>query len=106
MSSHNCWPYQPDTFTSKASSPENEIRQTRAAMPEASTVSRKVMNPKLSFVTSRSGGIRPTTRPGRRPPDRDGGPLLGDRGEVDVQLGPLGLAPLLQPVQDAGGPAG
>ena len=38
MSSQTCWPYQPETLTSKASSPENEMRQTRAGMPEARVV--------------------------------------------------------------------
>ena len=40
---------RPDTLISKASSPEKEIRQTRAGTPEARVVSRKAMNGKASL---------------------------------------------------------
>ena len=37
---------------------------------------------------------------GARADDGEGGPLLGDRGAVHPQLRPLGLQPLLHPVED------
>ena len=44
--------------------------------------------------------------PRLRADDRDGRPLLGDRGADHVEVGPLGLQPLLEPVEDARGAAG
>ena len=55
------------TLTSKASSPENEIRQIRAGTPFARVVSRKPMNSKASFDTSRSGAIFAMTSRDRGP---------------------------------------
>ena len=43
---------------------------------------------------------------GARADDREGGPLLGDRGAVHPQVRPLGLEPLLHPVEDLRGAAG
>src|SRR4051794_14694792 len=41
-----------------------------------------------------------------RPGERDDGPLLRDRGAVNLEFRPLGLEPLLEPGEDAGGTAG
>jgi hypothetical protein len=46
---------------SYASSPEKEIRQMRAGTPEASVVSRNVMNGNASRLTSSRGATRATT---------------------------------------------
>ena len=60
-------PYQPETLISKASSPEKEIRQIRAGMPDASVVSRNVMNGNASLATSSSGATLATTSRDRGP---------------------------------------
>ena len=78
----------------------------RAGMPEARVVSRKAMK-RERLVGQVEVGREPgddLTRP--RADDGDRRPLLGHRGAVHVELGPLGLQPLLQPVQDPGGAAG
>ena len=63
------------------------------------------MNGKLS----RSSGISVSSREQRarvRPDDGDGRPLLGHRGQPHAQLRPLGLQPLLHPVEHGRGVAG
>src|SRR5690606_33148415 len=54
----------------------------------------------------RLGGDGGDDRARLRPGDDHGGPVVGDRGEAHVQLRPLGLVPLLQPVEHGGGVAG
>ena len=105
-SSQTARPYQPDTLISKASSPENEIRQIRAGTPEPRVVSRKVMNGNASLDTSRSGATRATTSRERGPTTAMVVHCSVTEVQHHVELGPLGLQPFLQPVQDARGAAG
>ena len=99
-------PYQPETLISKASSPEKEIRQIRA---------RDARGQRRLLEGHEAEGVVGDVEAGSHPRDDlarlradhgDRRPLLGDRGAVDVQLGPLGLQPLLQPVQHAGSATG
>ena len=64
------------------------------------------MNGKASRERSTSVPAAETTSRAPRPVDRDHGPLLGDARAVDAQVGPLGLEPLLEPVEHRRGAAG
>ena len=103
--SHSASPSQPLTLTSKASSPEKLIRQTRARSP-ATAPSRQVMNGNASLSTASSGATRAST-------SRERGPTRATVAHCSVtdvqshrQVRPLGLQPLLHPVQDRRGVAG
>src|SRR6476469_2728154 len=72
--SHTAMACQPSTLTSNASSPEKLTRATRSRASPI-RVSCQVMN--------------------------GNAPLLGHRGDVHPQVRPLGLQPVLHPVEDA-----